>query len=488
MEHICTALWKNQSSIDDVLIKLIRENKNILNNKNQRGQTPLYIAFRTANVDAVILLKNNGAKITELNTDGSSPVMGFLWNYNKNDIQHKIFFTTFESSIINSRDRRLVKRNHGSAYSQPSIDYNKLLYVENKNGDNNSTLHDGYAKKYPDISFKLIGAYNDIDQKSQGYYLYNDTNSMIQCYELCNNKLSYKFQSKFILNKIGKNIFADILDIYSDYKIRNIPKVYISNGIASDIENEVNANHYFMLPSQLNGAEYPSHDIIISNLNDYMSDYTAGPAGQLAVHASIGQFIIDNAMNSNNPAGINAVKYILGNEPNGNKIKLINGYLKVPQYYQHAHIIKRLIKDLMIICVENIPVDGWNQLKNVSINKNHMVNIIYASAIPINTYVNNYINDDLIDIANTILIGEYFGALQLAYHKGVRIGIKQVIHLSLLGGGVFNNSKDNISNSIIKAIFALEKLYSDVSDYLEIRLQIYKSVKNAEWYDDKFNL
>lgn len=475
VDTICVLLWENHLTVDKILYKLIRDNQNIINDKNQKGQTPLYIAFRTANITATNLLVNNGAKLTELNTDGSSPVMGFLWDYDKYNTQHKNFFHTFRNIIVNSCDRKLTL-------------HNKKLFIENKNGDDNAISPDGFLKKYSDMKFQLIGPYVTISEKSPGYYFYNNANSMISCYKFDDGKLSHEFQSKFILKKIGKNIFTDILDLHPYHKIINVPKIYVTDNIASDIKNENNANHYFMLPSQLNGAEYPSDETIVNNFKEYLCDRTAGPAGQLAVHAGIGQFIIDNATNSNNKNGINAVKYILGHEPDKAKIKLINGYLKVPQRYPHTHIIKSHIADLMTICIENIPVDGWDQLKNSPINKNHKINLIYASAVPINTYLNNYNNDTLIDIANIILIGEYFGALQLAYIKGYTTQTKQVIHLTLLGGGVFNNSKEDISDSIIKAIFILEKLYTDVSTYLEIRLQIYKSTSIANWYDNKFSI
>lgn len=64
-----------------------------------------------------------------------------------------------------------------------------------------------------------------------------------------------------------------------------------------------------MLPSQLNGAEYPSNDEIVTEFEEYLYDYTAGPAGQLSVHACIGQFIIDNASNNNNTDSVLSCAY-----------------------------------------------------------------------------------------------------------------------------------------------------------------------------------
>lgn len=180
--------------------------------------------------------------------------------------------------------------------------------------------------------------------------------------------------------------------------------------------------------------------------------------------------------------GIDAIKYISDNE-----IKVINGYLKVPLNGYDSNIIKNKINTLITICAENIPVKGYDQLNKCIINKNHVINLIYSSAVPINSYLNPYNNNNLNEIANIILVGQYFGALKLAYNKGVKTQIKQVIHLSLLGSGVFNNKKEDISISIIKAIYVLEKIYNDVENFLEIRLQIFKNHDLAKYYQDNIN-
>ncbi|CAE8675685.1 unnamed protein product, partial [Polarella glacialis] len=64
--------------------------------------------------------------------------------------------------------------------------------------------------------------------------------------------------------------------------------------IMAEIQNPDNADAYFVLPSQLNGAEYPSERSIVGQVDDYKSDNTGGPRGQLAAHPAAAQFVLDN--------------------------------------------------------------------------------------------------------------------------------------------------------------------------------------------------
>ena len=49
------------------------------------------------------------------------------------------------------------------------------------------------------------------------------------------------------------------------------------------------AKEVYVLPSQLNGAEYPRPDRVKTWLADYFYDVTGGPAGQMAAHPAIAQ-------------------------------------------------------------------------------------------------------------------------------------------------------------------------------------------------------
>eukprot|EP00434_Breviolum_minutum_P013419 symbB.v1.2.011826.t1/scaffold804.1/size161093/3 len=105
-----------------------------------------------------------------------------------------------------------------------------------------------------------------------------------------------------------------------------------SSEIMKEIQSEDNNGALFVLPSQLNGAEYTSHEkhAIVHSLEEYMRDNTGGPRGQLAVHPGAGQFIIDNAAeNVKKPQGINAIDQLLQVEVIKDFLELKNGYLAI---------------------------------------------------------------------------------------------------------------------------------------------------------------
>ena len=415
---------------------------------------------------------NAGAKCYVRNSDGSTPYMGFCKsNANKEKLQ------LFKTNII-----RNMSDIHKSA---------KRLYI-----DDNTIKIESYSKGQAKNPFTTSMIHQDVAifknlDKTKGAYLFDHADGMLQCYDLNNFSLRKKsalgedlslttgsslqkgliedkslttcaflFQSKLILEMIGSNLISA--------KNINIPVIYNGN-IATAIANPDNKNHYFVLPSQLNGAEYPSHDHIIETIDQYIYDQTGGPIGQLSVHPGIGQFILDNAANKNKPYGIDGVKYLFDNE-----IKSINGYLKVSPNITKERVtqFKNDINKLIIIGMENCLV------------KNHNVHLIYASAVPINCYVNSYFNQNLIEIANTILLGEYFGAMQIALLKGHELGIRQCIHLMLLGGGVFRNSPTDIIQSILFAIANLEAKYTVamVSQFLDVRLLCYERSNEKATY------
>merc|ERR1719394_1254852 len=102
-----------------------------------------------------------------------------------------------------------------------------------------------------------------------------------------------------------------------------------SGEVMQNIQEASAAGAYFVLPSQLNGAEYPSEVDIVQQIQDYIYDNTGGPRGQLAVHPAAGQFILANACSDRLPEGITAVDEIL--EEIGKPMYLKNGYLSLPR-------------------------------------------------------------------------------------------------------------------------------------------------------------
>lgn len=68
----------------------------------------------------------------------------------------------------------------------------------------------------------------------------------------------------------------------------------LSSEIMTEIQRKENAGALFVLPSQLNGAEYPSHTHVVKEVEEYKRDNTGGPRGQLAAHPAAAQFLSCN--------------------------------------------------------------------------------------------------------------------------------------------------------------------------------------------------
>ena len=225
-----------------------------------------------------------------------------------------------------------------------------------------------------------------------------------------------------------------------------------------------NRQKVFVLPSQLNGAEYSSQDDkdIVTRLQSYMGDRTGGPAGQLAADPGVAQFIIDNAANDitkkiDHNSGINNVR-LMGDIPG---ITLKNGYLQVKD---NADIQKfeNNISQMTVLGVRDVPVRGLTSGKDREFfYADHTVDLIYGSAVPIQSdpdpkspyydpyapYYGNSNHETVRRIANVTLFAQYVGSFRLAILRGGKCNI----YLMLLGGGVFSNRFDDIKDAISSA-------------------------------------
>ena len=217
----------------------------------------------------------------------------------------------------------------------------------------------------------------------------------------------------------------------------------------------------FVLPSQLNGAEYPDPNSIVTELQDYMGDRTGGPAGQLAADPGVAQFIIDNAANLktelfNVNSGINNVR-LMGNIEG---VTLKNGYLQVKD---DANIsdFENQISQMTVLGVRDVPVRGlMSGTEREFFYADHTVDLIYGSAVPIQSdpdpkspyydrwapYYGNSNHPTVRRIANVTLFAQYVGSFRLAILRG-----NCNIYLMLLGGGVFSNRFDDIKDAISSA-------------------------------------
>ena len=251
---------------------------------------------------------------------------------------------------------------------------------------------------------------------------------------------------RFICKQIQDRPLELPVDSYS--KLQSHGLKIVSSEIMAEIQKPENAGALFVLPSQLNGAEYPSHTHVVKSLEEYKSDNTGGPRGQLAVHPAAAQFVLDNAA-SEGPQGINAIDEILNMLPDD--LELVNGYLKVHDTQKETETLELLVKylnTLRPLVMEEIPATGLLPDKKGFAECGHTVGLVYASAVPVDSYLNQGGKVDFqAKVSELILIGQYYGALKYAAesqrHKGSTT--RRKVFLMPLGGGVFNNPWDIIA-------------------------------------------
>lgn len=300
-------------------------------------------------------------------------------------------------------------------------------------------------------------------EKKEYEYFYNDATG-----NLHTKTDKYINKSRLILEPISlPNNYIDKLSNLDDKIIKSFYKnvKVIKSSIDDEITNVDNNDSYFVLPSQFNGAEYPHYGSIVNDIEKYRYDNTGGPVGQLSVDLAVGQFLIDNARNSNNENGIDGTRDLLKNIKN---IKCINGYLKIPEDNTEKNKILVNLNKLIIIGMKNVIVDGFYK----SVNSH--INIIYASAVPINRYTNPYFNKNLFCISSYIMIGEYYGALEQAYLHNKNNKQCGKIFLMPLGGGVFGNNPDDIKTNIGISLYLLEKKHTDWQEHIKVYLIAWK--------------
>mmetsp|Transcript_11071 Transcript_11071/g.29300 ORF Transcript_11071/g.29300 Transcript_11071/m.29300 type:complete len:696 (+) Transcript_11071:92-2179(+) len=263
-----------------------------------------------------------------------------------------------------------------------------------------------------------------------------------------------------------------LLDTAAD---KQLPVIGIADTeIMGEIQTPANEGAYFVLPSQLNGAEYPAHDSIVEQLEDYKYDNTGGPRGQLAVHPAAGQFVLDNAASDRLPDGINAVDQVLAKTKDADiDFVLVNGYLKLPEPNTQAdadRAVKVFVENLHTIrplVMEGVLANGLIPSKKKFSGATHRVSLVYSSAVPVQAYLNNartptarMVHEK---VAQAVLVAQYFGAMRTAAQR-TAAGQKRKIFLMPLGGGVFNNPWESIAKGMALAVEMLDKADLDKLD------------------------
>lgn len=231
----------------------------------------------------------------------------------------------------------------------------------------------------------------------------------------------------------------------------------IIGSINKEIAHKKGRRQVYVLPSQLNAAEYPSQKIIVSEVNAYKYDMTGGPRGQLAGDPAVAQFILDNAANDKNDGGINNIRSMdlvaLSPAPEGTKnVTLQNGYLiHKGLECDRTHFLHELQK-MTIFGMQDINVTGIvSEDYNEFANGTHTVDMIYASAMPLSPEYGVKKTSDTLFLAKMVLLGQYIASMKWAIER-------QNCDLILmpLGGGVFKNSLQSIKIAIVAAYTTLK--------------------------------
>ena len=283
------------------------------------------------------------------------------------------------------------------------------------------------------------GTYKFVNSDKTGRYEY-DVSRHLLAYEntltkryLLPGTLPQNYQSLIVLSKKS-----------------SIPIEVVNSNVSVEIASPANAEALFVIPSQFNGVEYPNPNTVIRQFQDYVNDPTGGPAAQLAIHPAVGQFLLDTAFQTN------TLGALLRQLP---KMRMINGYLKVPQGQVAAADVLSNLDKVGVLLMENALVkDGT-----------HSVNMIYASGVPINAYTNLYSDDNLRLIAYYIMVAQYYAALEISTH-----GRSRKVFLMLLGAGVFNNRvcEDTIA-AIKTALYLFEQKYGTGMG-IQVKILTYK--------------
>lgn len=258
-------------------------------------------------------------------------------------------------------------------------------------------------------------------------------------------------------------------DVLSPERYMDVPCItVVSSEIIAEVQNPDNDGAVFVLPSQLNGAEYPSCEpsAIVTRIDAYRQDRTGGPRGQLAVHPAAGQFMLDNAASDVRPHGIDAVCQVLAavkemmppHTPYRMRVK--NGYLELPDCPRDLQPmvlegLRRALHMTRLLGMAEVPACGLLPSFQGFNHAEHNVTLVYASAVPVQAYCNSRKQDEAFqqEVGRLVIAAQYYGALckTLDMPSGGRPSPRRVF-LMPLGGGVFNNRIESICDAMSVAV------------------------------------
>jgi len=142
-------------------------------------------------------------------------------------------------------------------------------------------------------------------------------------------------------------------------------------------------------------------------------------------------------------------------------------HLRQELYRKAAEALGEQLHTLRPLVMEDVEASGVDASISALTGNRHRVNLVYASAVPVGTYVNVPMDDaheqGMLAVAEMLLFAQYYGALKHAARKPLESGRRKV-YLMPLGGGVFGNPFEVIVRAISNAVDALTELERDALD------------------------
>jgi hypothetical protein len=234
----------------------------------------------------------------------------------------------------------------------------------------------------------------------------------------------------------------------------------LEGNVVNEIHDNTPGKRIYVLPSQLNCAEYPNNQQIVQKIQEYLCDQSGGPSAQLATDPGIAQFIIDNASNEIDRNGFNNMKFVLDADIKG--IVLRNGYLSISSTItqEDVDIFTNRLHLITLTGIENILACGLTQQRKEFASHHGVCDLLYASAVPYGTY-GNPASKRCETVAKLTLFAQFVCALKYAIQRK-----PCKLYFMPLGGGFFQNPYTWICDALKRAIHTMNPGLFDVSIFI----------------------
>jgi len=166
----------------------------------------------------------------------------------------------------------------------------------------------------------------------------------------------------------------------------------------------------------------------------------------------------------------------------GFPFRLCNGYLEVPRLAQDKHrealeAFGEQLHTLRPLVMEDVEASGLDTELKAFTKGSHRANLVYASAVPVDNYLNIAEDDShrklMEAVAKLVLIAQYYGALQHAAAQSRPHSGKRLVYLMPLGGGVFCNPPELIATAMS---CALELLTPEELEVLDVHVLTFRGL------------